>query len=75
MYPWVHPDRRMDELQKVVSGLVEQAVESGEDLRVTFQRIREVAYTVAGRIPVPAVSLSPRNGESRPPRLTESWYC
>ena len=75
MYPWTHPNPRMDELHKVVSGLVEQAVTSGEDSRVTFQRIREVAYTVAGKPPVPAVSLSPGNGESRPPRLTESWYC
>jgi radical SAM superfamily enzyme YgiQ (UPF0313 family) len=75
MYRWTHPDTRMDELHKVVSGLVEEAVRAAEDPRVTFQRIREVAYTVAGRQQVPAVSLSPVGEGNRPPRLTESWFC
>jgi radical SAM superfamily enzyme YgiQ (UPF0313 family) len=75
MYPWTHRDPRMDELQKTVSGLVEQAVQAGEDPRVTFQRIRNLAYAAAGKQPAPAIWLPPMPARSRPPRLTESWFC
>ncbi len=75
MYRWTHPDPRMDDLQKAVSAAVEQAVKSGEDPCVTFQRIRDLAYTAAGRQPASGVSLAPMPGRSRPPRLSESWFC
>jgi hypothetical protein len=75
MYRWTHPDPRMDDLQKGVSTAVEQAVKSGENPHITFQRVWDLAYAAAGRQPVPFVSLSPRRGGSHPPRLSESWFC
>jgi len=75
MYRWAHPDPRLDDLQKAVSAAVEQAVKSGEDPHITFQRVRDLAYAAAGRQPVPSVSLPARRGGSRPPRLSESWFC
>jgi radical SAM superfamily enzyme YgiQ (UPF0313 family) len=72
MYRWTHPDPRMDDLHNIVSKAVEQAVKSGEDSRVTFEKVRGLAYAAVGRRPAPAVSLS---GGSRAPRLTEPWFC
>jgi radical SAM superfamily enzyme YgiQ (UPF0313 family) len=74
-YEWAHRDPRMDELHKQVSALVEQAVQRDEDTAVTFYRIRELAYRARGRQdsvqPVPDIEPL----RSRPPRLTEAWFC
>ena len=73
-YEWTHPDQRMDQLQQRVSALVEQAANVGEDAVSTFDRIRELAYAAKG------APFQPRNRKldpfrSRPPRLTEAWFC
>jgi radical SAM superfamily enzyme YgiQ (UPF0313 family) len=74
-YEWAHEDPRMDELQKQVSALVEQALERNEDSAVTFYRIRELAYRMRGiQEPLQArPAILP--GRLRPPRLTEAWFC
>jgi hypothetical protein len=74
-YEWSHEDPRMDELHRRVSALVEQAVGRNEDSAVTFYRIRELAYGCRGdREPVRTTpGVTPIR--SRPPRLTEAWFC
>jgi len=75
LYPWFHPDPRMDRLYHEVSAVVEEAACSGEEPVKTFQRVRELAYRMRGD-PVPAGG--PAGVDSvkrRAPRLTESWFC
>ncbi|HVG20933.1 MAG TPA: CUAEP/CCAEP-tail radical SAM protein [Blastocatellia bacterium] len=74
-YEWAHEDPRMDELHKQVSALVERAARSDEDPAATFYRIRQLAHRARGNQhsvrPVPDIAPS----RSRPPRLTEAWFC
>jgi hypothetical protein len=70
-YSWTHPDRRMDELQRQVSNLVEQAASSGEDAAETFEKISSLTTALTGEVIVKAL----RPESPRPPRLTESWFC
>ncbi|HEX8183184.1 MAG TPA: CUAEP/CCAEP-tail radical SAM protein [Blastocatellia bacterium] len=74
-YEWAHEDPRMDELHRQVSALVEQAVRRNEDPALTFYRIRELAYQARGdKEPLrtmPGITAT----RSRPPRLTEAWFC
>ena len=70
---WTHPDSRMEALHAAVSSLVAGAAERREDAAVTFQRVRELADRSAGVMPRPA--LAPVARRTRPPRLTEPWFC
>ena len=75
-YPWTHPDERMDRLHQAVSAIVEASAKEEEHAMVTFDRIRAIADTIAGR----RAESSTRTRMSRldrpkPPRLTESWFC
>jgi radical SAM superfamily enzyme YgiQ (UPF0313 family) len=69
-YEWRHPDPCVDELQKRVAQLVEQA---GSDPYDTFADIERLAYGMAGRRPTPQPAL--RLIKPDPPRLTEDWFC
>jgi radical SAM superfamily enzyme YgiQ (UPF0313 family) len=74
-YQWSHPDRRMDELHRAVTQLVEEASKADEDPRVTFQRVHALAYAARdGRQPA-AVACQVPLERRRPPRLTEAWFC
>ncbi len=75
-YRWVHPDPRMDELQKAVAIAVESAARINEDPFVTFNRVRHLACAAIGK-EESAITL-PTDFEPnrrRPPRLTEDWFC
>jgi radical SAM superfamily enzyme YgiQ (UPF0313 family) len=72
-YRWISPDPRMDQLQRRVAHLVEQAAAEHEPARDTFERIWNAAHDVAGMNQIPVLPLVERR--SRPPRLTESWFC
>ncbi len=74
-YQWTHPDPRMDELHQAVTQLVEEAAKADEDPALTFYRAQALAYAIrAGQPPATvACHVSPRR--SRPPRLTEPWFC
>lgn len=74
-YEWSHPDPRMDELQRQVSALVEQAAGNGEDAIETFLKIRELAYTARGDSPGDRSAGGFDPARLRPPRLTEAWFC
>jgi len=75
-YEWTHPDPNMDELQRRVSALVEQAVSVNQDTVQTFYDILQMAYAARGGIkeePVITPYVNPLR--LRPPRLTEAWFC
>lgn len=70
---WTHPDPRMDELQREVTAVVDEAARAGEDPAATFYRIRALAGARAGvAIPVPRL---PPPERPIPARLTEPWFC
>ena len=73
-YRWTHPDSRMEALSTDVSALVAEAADRGEDTAETFRRVRDLADRAAGvgidRRP-PSLAID----RSRPPRLTEPWFC
>lgn len=75
---WAHPDPRMDRLHADVTTLVAEATRAGEDARVTFERIRDLAAALAGRHrgnPVIERAAAAATGRVRAPRLTEPWFC
>jgi radical SAM superfamily enzyme YgiQ (UPF0313 family) len=73
-YRWTHPDPRLDALQAQVARLVEEAAARREDAAVTLAHVRALADSAAGLEPQPApAKLSP--DRTRPPRLTEPWFC
>ncbi len=74
-YRWSHPDSRMDALHHSVSAVVEEAASSDEDPMVTFYRVRALAYTARGDRQLEVVSETRQRFRSRPPRLTEPWFC
>ncbi|MGH7208652.1 MAG: CUAEP/CCAEP-tail radical SAM (seleno)protein [Nitrospiraceae bacterium] len=75
-HQWAHPDPRMDRLHQAVSAAVEEAARTGDDPAVTFDRLRALAYAVTGRQPPVSGSSGARpRRHSRPPRLTEPWFC
>jgi radical SAM superfamily enzyme YgiQ (UPF0313 family) len=70
-YKWIHPDPRMDRLQKEISALVEKDVSDGVDAGETFYRVWSLA---AGRKRGTQVQhLAP--DRIRAPRLSEPWFC
>src|SRR5881397_2159735 len=72
-YRWTHPDARMERLHAGVSALVAGAADAREDATATFNRIRRLADETAGAPPRPDAAQPPER--TRPPRLTEPWFC
>ncbi len=75
-YNWKHPDPRMDALYAEVSEAVEEAARASEDPLLTFYKVKNMA--LAALADRPLLSKHPVAGQapaSRPPRLTESWFC
>jgi hypothetical protein len=70
-YGWVHPDPRVDELQRQVAALV--GVKIGSDRRALFEEISALAHYRAGvpRTIVPAAA----QPQQAVPYLSEPWYC
>lgn len=73
-YSWTHPDPRIDELQRRVARISEEASSCDADPYETFQAICDVTYRLADESP-PDRPERPRRRWRRPPRLTESWFC
>jgi hypothetical protein len=74
-YHWTHPDPRMDALHQAVTALVEEATRADEDPALTFYRVRELACAAHDDRPVAMVAEALPADRSRPPRLTEPWFC
>ncbi|MFL5395730.1 MAG: CUAEP/CCAEP-tail radical SAM (seleno)protein [Myxococcales bacterium] len=71
-WTWTHPDPRVDDLWRVSSRVATRGAEQGEDPVATFASLRDLAFGAVGR-PLPA-PLAPRT-RTKPPRLTEPWFC
>jgi len=72
-YRWVHPDPRMDELQRRSAELAAHAEERGHPPAQTFAHLHRLALAAAGRAaPLPE---TPPKTHARAPRLSESWFC
>jgi hypothetical protein len=72
-YRWHHPDPRVDRLADQVGAVAAAAAEHDEDPALTFDRVRAQATAAAGAPARGSVGLAA--GRSRPPRLTEPWFC
>jgi radical SAM superfamily enzyme YgiQ (UPF0313 family) len=68
VYPWVHPDPVVDQLQAEVGKLVQSGERHNQDRATIFARLWALVYGTSQ----PAPGLLPR----RPiPHLSENWYC
>ncbi len=74
-YRWTHPDARMDALQHAATKLVEEATQRQEDAALTFDRLRALAAASRGDRSAPLASWALTPGRTRPPRLSEPWFC
>ena len=72
-YRWTHPDPRVERLAEEVAGVVAAGAERNEDAALTFDRVRSVAAAAAGAQAPRPLGL-PAN-RTRPPKLTEPWFC
>ncbi|MGH8760825.1 MAG: CUAEP/CCAEP-tail radical SAM (seleno)protein, partial [Burkholderiales bacterium] len=70
-YPWRHPDRRVDQLQRDVHLLVSRADEQRLTRKAVFAAIWRLAHEAAGRT-APEIAA---NHSDPIPRLSEPWYC
>jgi radical SAM superfamily enzyme YgiQ (UPF0313 family) len=72
---WTHSDTRMDELQRAVLAVVEQAGSASP--AATLARVAALARGAADRAIDPAVwpTVRPTGARNRAPRLTEAWFC
>ena len=72
-YEWIHPDSRMEELQKQVSSQVAKSAREGEPARSTFAVVEALASALSG-VPPPRPRMVPQL-RPIPAGLTESWFC
>jgi hypothetical protein len=67
---WLHPDPRIDDLQREVAALV--GVKVASDRRALFEEISALAHARAG---LARVAAAPAPGLAAVPYLDEPWYC
>ena len=74
-YRWVHPDPRVDKLQRELEAEIARAVAAKQNRRAIFRRVWEMAHETmgmpAGRLP----DVPPGRPRVTIPNLTEPWYC
>jgi hypothetical protein len=70
---WTHADPRVDQLQRDIARIVEDAATNEQPTDATFAQIRACVYAACGRS-LPPVS-PPRPARPPAPRLTEAWFC
>ena len=74
-YRWTHPDPRVEALHTAVAAHVAEAAEREEDPAVTFDRVRARWAAAAGLSPGPSLAAGLPRDRTRPPRMTEPWFC
>jgi hypothetical protein len=74
-YRWTHPDPSMDGLHADVTAAVAEGADRKEDAEVTFSRIGALADAAAGHSSGRPIPVTVHADRSRPPRLTEPWFC
>lgn len=78
VYPWQHPDPRVDQLQQDVIALVQQAEKERQERHAIFAdvwRLAEEAYQAAGGIHTAEPPTRHARHSHYAPRLSEPWYC
>jgi hypothetical protein len=63
----------MHALHRLVTDAMESAAKGTDDLLLTFDTLKRLAYRIAGRPSPPP--LKARATRPRSPRLTEAWFC
>jgi hypothetical protein len=78
-YRWVHPDPRVDKLQRELEATVARAVTAKEDRRTIFRRAWEMthqALTMTGTMQARRLpDVPPGRPRVTIPYMTEPWYC
>jgi hypothetical protein len=75
-YRWVHPDPRVDELQRHVLRLVEQSLSRRHPRNEVFRQVCEItADSVRAEQRVRLLELDHGPPKERIPYLTEPWFC
>jgi radical SAM superfamily enzyme YgiQ (UPF0313 family) len=74
-YRWTHPDPRMDRLHAEVNAAVAKGADRKEDPEITFASIVALADAAAGKSSGRPMTVEVHPTRSRPPRLTEPWFC
>ena len=72
LYPWRHPDPRVDELQRDVEDIV-QAAEADDTRAAIFARVWTRAQAAFDRPARPLPEIA--TGHGAVPRISEPWYC
>jgi hypothetical protein len=75
VYPWRHPDPRVDRLQADVQALVQAATARGEGRREIFSQLWMLAEQSPAGSPRPLAPTTRRPRRAPIPYLTEPWYC
>jgi radical SAM superfamily enzyme YgiQ (UPF0313 family) len=74
VYPWKHPDRRVDALCDELQSIVHSGEEMKQPRARIFQRIDDAARCAAG-LDAPAKQQPVLVSRAAIPYLTEPWYC
>lgn len=74
-YEWKHPDPRMDELHAHVAARVQEGVSVNEDPVATFYELWRLGRQARDGAEIPDTPAQVAASRSRPPRLTEAWFC
>ena len=74
VYPWRHPDPRVDALAETVQTIAERGEQSGRGREYLFAQIWKAAHAAAG-LDAPAPADPALVALAAVPYLTEPWYC
>jgi radical SAM superfamily enzyme YgiQ (UPF0313 family) len=73
VYPWKHPDPRVDALYERVQALIREGLRQKTSRRLIFNRLQALARQTLGLAPAPVTPILPSRASI--PYLTEPWYC
>jgi radical SAM superfamily enzyme YgiQ (UPF0313 family) len=72
VYPWTHPDERVDQLQANLIQLIQQSEANKESRLVIFGKIWRLAHEANN---VPTRPMRFQEDANFMPRMSEAWYC
>ena len=78
VYPWHHPDPRVDQLQQDVIALVQRAEKAGQSRSAIFANIWQLAQeaqSASGGLRLTEPPTRHQRHSVYAPRLSEPWYC
>ena len=78
VYPWHHPDPRVDQLQQDVITLVQRAEKEGQSRSAIFANIWQLAQeaqSASGGLRLTEPPSRHQRHSAYAPRLSEPWYC